>query len=323
MSAYEDWAEAEEAPWEKVNEAHDILGQAFLWAQRPAAHAGLTVGYGGGVFDGNDVADGTVTGLSDNTTNYLVVHRTTRAVTSSTATTNWDDTATYGHMARAIFASGVLTWKDERRSPGGIFDRSAAAGAVDADDVTYTPTTPADWDGGADPGDVAPALDQLAERVTDLEAVGVGVGGSTGSTDNVLLRADGSGGATLQATGVTVSDADEIHGYLAKQNLQTGTTYTIDVAGADTDSGKIIDLANAAAIAVTLPNSAPAGFACTCVQAGAGQVTFTVAGGGSAVLRNRQGHTKTAGQWAMVMLEVRSNAGGTAAEWVLGGDTAS
>jgi len=150
-----------------------------------------------------------------------------------------------------------------------------------------------------------------------------GIGGSTGSLDNALVRANGAGGSTVQSTGVTVSDADEISGYLANRNLQTGTTYTIDVAGADTDSGKIIDHANAAAIAVTLPNNAPAGFACTYVQAGAGQITFAVQGGGTAVLRNRQSHTKTAGQWAMVTLYVRSNSGGTAAEWVLGGDTAA
>lgn len=45
-------------------------------------------------------------------------------------------------------------------------------GAVDADDVTYTPTTLADWDSSTDPGDVEQALDQLAERTTDLEAGG-------------------------------------------------------------------------------------------------------------------------------------------------------
>lgn len=54
-------------------------------------------------------------------------------------------------------------------------------GTVDADDVTYTPTTPADWDGGVDPGDVEQALDQLAERVVGLE------GGSSGgvATDTI------------------------------------------------------------------------------------------------------------------------------------------
>ena len=43
-------------------------------------------------------------------------------------------------------------------------------GAVgDASDIPYTPAVLADWDGGADPGDVDDALDELAERVTDKE----------------------------------------------------------------------------------------------------------------------------------------------------------
>ena len=40
---------------------------------------------------------------------------------------------------------------------------------VDAANVTYTPGTLADWDGGADPGNQDGANDQLAERVKDLE----------------------------------------------------------------------------------------------------------------------------------------------------------
>jgi hypothetical protein len=39
--------------------------------------------------------------------------------------------------------------------------------AADSDDVTYAPTTAADWDGAADPGDVEQALDQLADRLAD------------------------------------------------------------------------------------------------------------------------------------------------------------
>lgn len=57
------------------------------------------------------------------------------------------------------------------------FDIAGSSGAVDSDDVTYTPTTLADWDGSADPGDVEQALDQLAERVTDLEVAGGGTAG--------------------------------------------------------------------------------------------------------------------------------------------------
>jgi hypothetical protein len=152
-------------------------------------------------------------------------------------------------------------------------------------------------------------------------ATDAGIDGSTGSLDNAVLRANGTGGATLQSTGVVISDADEISGYLANVNLQTGTTYTVDVAGSDTDSGKIIDCNNGSAIAVTLPATAPVGFACTVVQAGAGQITFASTGSGTVV--NRQSHTKTAGNKAMVALYVRANSGGSAAVWVLGGDTAT
>lgn len=45
---------------------------------------------------------------------------------------------------------------------------------TDAADITYTPAVAADWDSGVDPGDVDDALDQLAERVDDLEAAGGG-----------------------------------------------------------------------------------------------------------------------------------------------------
>jgi hypothetical protein len=41
-------------------------------------------------------------------------------------------------------------------------------------------------------------------------AAAAGFGGSTGSTDNAILRADGTGGATVQASGVTIDDSDNV-----------------------------------------------------------------------------------------------------------------
>lgn len=41
----------------------------------------------------------------------------------------------------------------------------------------------------------------------ETPAAGGGIGGSTGSTDNAVLRADGTGGATLQASGVSIDDS--------------------------------------------------------------------------------------------------------------------
>lgn len=148
-----------------------------------------------------------------------------------------------------------------------------------------------------------------------LSSGGGSLSGPGSSTDNALARWNGTGGTALQNSPVVVGDAGEMSGYCADLNTQTGTTYTI----ASTDTGKVIDHANAAAITVTLPATFSVGFACTYVQAGAGQITFSAASG--ATLRNRQAHSKSAGQYAMMTLYVRSNSGGSAAEWVLGGDT--
>lgn len=102
----------------------------------------------------------------------------------------------------------------------------------------------------------------------------------------------------------------------ARINAQTGTTYTIVAS----DHGKLITCSNASAITVTVSNALKAGFYCTVAQKGAGQVTFSAQASGA--LRNRQSHTKIAGQYGMVSLFVEANAG-TAPEIYLGGDTSS
>jgi hypothetical protein len=95
----------------------------------------------------------------------------------------------------------------------------------------------------------------------------------------------------------------------------SGTTTTIG----DAQDGALIRTTNGSAVTATLDATAPAGTQLAVCQVGAGQVTF--AAGSGATLHNRQGHTKTAGQWATVSLYVDSNSGGSAAVWVLSGDT--
>lgn len=48
-----------------------------------------------------------------------------------------------------------------------------------------------------------------------------GIGGSSGSTDNAIIRADGTGGATVQSSLATVDDSGGI-------NIPTGQTYNIN-----------------------------------------------------------------------------------------------
>ena len=95
-------------------------------------------------------------------------------------------------------------------------------------------------------------------------------------------------------------------------NTQTGTTFT----PALTDSGKLVTLNNAAAIATTIPADAttdfPVGTQLMLMQLGLGQVTVSGAVGVTVISRNG---TKTAGQYSLIsLIKVAAN------QWVVGGD---
>lgn len=53
------------------------------------------------------------------------------------------------------------------------------------------------------------------------QAAGGSIGGSSGSTDNAVIRADGTGGATVQSSLATVDDSGTV-------NIPTGQTYNIN-----------------------------------------------------------------------------------------------
>lgn len=266
------WETAQDSPEIPVNQNFKALEHVAVYGMDANSTTGLTWGYLGGRWAGFAVTAGTVT-LTASSTNYVVVNRSTGAVSVSTASTNWSNTAAYARVYKLTTgASTVTAVEDHRSGTGGVHGISSLAGFV------------------AGPG---------------------------ASTDNTLPRWIGTAGDTLQGSGVVLDDDDKISGYKGDINAQTGTTYTLTA----TDTGKVVELTNAAAITLDMPNNLPVGWCCTVVQGGAGAVTFTPASG--ATRRNRQSHTKTAGQWAACMLYVRTNSGGSAAEYVLGGDTAA
>jgi len=179
-----------------INENAAALGQAFLYSHDVTADSGLVVGINGGDFDANTVADATVTG-TDNATNYIVAHRTTRAISTATGTTNWNATTTYGRVGRAVFASGVLTYHDERQSAGGIFDHAATAGTGDV-------VGP----GSATSGHMAVFSGTSGKLIADGGAVpsvsGTNTGDETGARVATLLHA--------ASAKTTLVDADEVNG---------------------------------------------------------------------------------------------------------------
>ena len=104
-----------EAP---VNENFQSLDWASVYGRRHPVTTGLTWGHYGGIWGGLTVADGTVT-LTNSATNYIVVLRSTGAVSVSTATTNWLDVANYARVYALTVAGSVVTVVADHR--GGLW----------------------------------------------------------------------------------------------------------------------------------------------------------------------------------------------------------
>lgn len=120
------------------------------------------------------------------------------------------------------------------------------------------------------------------------------------SSLQVNTAADGAAGVWAEAGGPLAT------------NAQTGTTYTLVL----TDKNKIVELNNAGAITLTVPDNATAAFGIGdmihLLQTGAGQVTVV---GGAGVTVNGNPGLKLAGQWAMATLLKRATN-----TWVLFGN---
>jgi hypothetical protein len=144
-----------------------------------------------------------------------------------------------------------------------------------------------------------------------------------------LAAVAGSGSAADLSTG-TLADArlssnvarrdqanafgdNAISRFCAATSVQTDD-YTLQAA----DNGSVVYVNKATAVTVTLPNSLPAGFNCSVVQEGAGQLTFAAASG--ATRQSPNGADKSAVRYGVVALLVKENDGGSAADWRLMGD---
>lgn len=111
-----------------------------------------------------------------------------------------------------------------------------SGGAVDADNVTYTPATLTDWDSDTDPGDVDDALDQLAERVDDNEGTfasylplaGGTLSGEVVAADQLITR------PKLKDYGEAVNAIGSIGGGTQDIDLEAGNVVTGTVDTSET-----------------------------------------------------------------------------------------
>lgn len=112
-----------------------------------------------------------------------------------------------------------------------------AGGSSDAEDTTYTPAVSADWDAG-DPGNVDDALDELAERVTDNEALVVSAAVQMIFSQIVDVEVDNT------TTQTSILGAGRGSKTVPANTLDVGTVIRITLAGHLSDSGApTLDLA--------------------------------------------------------------------------------
>jgi hypothetical protein len=119
---------------------------------------------------------------------------------------------------------------------------------------------------------------------------------------------------------ITATDIRNFIETVEARTTQAVSRKTASYTATVNDNRLVIIFNAASAVTLTLPNTLPEGWECGVLQMGAGQVTISVAGSPPI---SRGGHTKTAGQYAMASVFVESNASGTAAVVILGGDTSA
>lgn len=124
-------------------------------------------------------------------------------------------------------------WGPQSEMTGSLTDSSTT--------TRYLPTIPADpgadrilfWDDSAGTYEYLTAGSGLSISGTTITATG-SMGGTTGATDNRVLRADGAGGATIQSSAVTIDDSGNVSGVI---NLTVGGAITLGNGGSAASSG--------------------------------------------------------------------------------------
>ena len=100
-----------------INENFASLEWAACLTRNPATSSGLVLGYYGGLWSGLTIADGTLS-LTASSTHYVVVHRQTGVVSSSTTTSNWNKLESYARMFEVV--TGTYTISTVKSWHGGI-----------------------------------------------------------------------------------------------------------------------------------------------------------------------------------------------------------
>lgn len=139
------------SPEVPINENFETLQHQQVYGKKHPTTTGLTWGYYGGRWGGFSVSDGTLA-LTGSTTNYVVVLRSSGAISVSTATTNWNSSLCARVYKITTSSSAVTAVEDHRAGPNGVhgFSSSTGGGGTELRGVTFTSDTASTAD--SDPG---------------------------------------------------------------------------------------------------------------------------------------------------------------------------
>jgi hypothetical protein len=248
-------------------------------------------------FGDNDALSASLKALSDGAGNDTIISISTTALQIGGATgLNWDDTNKRLGIGTDT-PLGILHLKRTADTTRMVMDGDAGQSKI----ITFRTAGLQRW--GLYSNNVAES------------------GSNAGS--NFVLRRYSDAGTLLSApfqvnrqTGLTtISDGldlagSELKNFSADQNA--GGALAITSANTATYNGTVYNVTGA--VTISVDNAVPDGFSMTIIQQDANQCT--VSAGTGLTLRNRQSHTQSAGQWAVISI-IR-----TGSNLILGGDTA-
>jgi hypothetical protein len=160
---------------------------------------------------------------------------------ASTSHTQAATTVTFsptGLVSSTNVQTAIAELDTEKSATGHNHDGTYKPVSDDAADLAYTPSVGADW--GTDPDDVAEALDQVAERITDLDAAKqpldsdlTAIAALACADGKIIKRATGvwdCGDETVLDSDLSALAANSTNGLWARTGAGTGEARTI-VAG--------------------------------------------------------------------------------------------
>jgi len=125
MTTLQQLTSSQASPEVPINENAETLSASAIFGKRHPVTTGLTWGYYGGLFNGNTIADGTVS-LTDDSANYVVVLRSSGVVSASATDTN-SLNVLYAKLYKVTCASGLVSAViDQRFDANGLLFSAGA-----------------------------------------------------------------------------------------------------------------------------------------------------------------------------------------------------